>query len=70
MRSGTWLAALFLLTVTALAVFAPLLASEDAGVLVKYGPDGVDLSARFVPPGNGHLLGTDELGRDVLTRGL
>ncbi|TDD83819.1 ABC transporter permease [Actinomadura darangshiensis] len=42
------------------AVFAPLLAPDD--------PNAVTLARRLLPPGGGHLLGTDALGRDVLSR--
>ena len=42
------------------AVFAPLLA--------PYAPGAQDLAARLLPPSGGHLLGTDELGRDILSR--
>ncbi len=43
------------------AAFAPLLAPAD--------PNVQSLSVRLAPPGtDGHLLGTDRLGRDVLSR--
>lgn len=43
------------------AIFAPLVAPYD--------PNGTDLRALLLPPFSpGHLLGTDELGRDVLSR--
>ncbi|HEY3060578.1 MAG TPA: nickel transporter permease [Chloroflexota bacterium] len=42
------------------AVFAPWLAPED--------PYRVSLEIRLQPPGSGHVLGTDELGRDILSR--
>jgi peptide/nickel transport system permease protein len=42
------------------AMFAPLLA--------PYNPYTVSLDARLQPPGEGHPLGTDELGRDILSR--
>ena len=42
------------------AVFAPLLTSWD--------PIEQDLSNSLQDPGNGHLLGTDQLGRDVFAR--
>jgi peptide/nickel transport system permease protein len=35
---------------------------------VPYSPNSVDLTERLEPPGARHLLGTDDLGRDVLSR--
>ncbi|MFC9691036.1 ABC transporter permease [Kribbella sp. NPDC056951] len=59
-RPGLTLAVLFLI-VLAVAVVAPkLLAPSD--------PLLVDPAKSFLPPGSGHLLGTDESGRDVLSR--
>lgn len=42
------------------AVFAPWLAPHDPGQL--------DLARRLLGPGHGHWFGTDELGRDILSR--
>jgi peptide/nickel transport system permease protein len=42
------------------ALFAPVLAPAD--------PTAIDLAARLAPPGAGHLLGNDALGRDILSR--
>ncbi|MCL2029705.1 MAG: ABC transporter permease [Deltaproteobacteria bacterium] len=39
-----------------------------AGVLAPEDPDRPNLKARLQPPGPGHILGTDALGRDVLSR--
>jgi peptide/nickel transport system permease protein len=39
-----------------------------APVLTSYDPAAIDPAHRLTPPGPGHLLGTDRLGRDVLTR--
>ncbi len=39
-----------------------------ADQLVSYNPNAVDLTQRFIPPGPGHLFGTDNLGRDILSR--
>lgn len=44
----------------ALALFGPLLASGD--------PNAQDLMQTVAPPSAAHPLGTDEVGRDVLTR--
>src|SRR5437868_9771082 len=42
------------------AIFAPF--------LTPYNPYAVALDARLQSPGDGHWLGTDELGRDILAR--
>ncbi len=39
-----------------------------ADQLVSYNPNAVDLTQRFIPPGPGHFFGTDNLGRDILSR--
>ena len=44
----------------AIAILAPLIA--------PYSPDEGDLTKRLNPPGREHLLGTDPLGRDLLSR--
>jgi peptide/nickel transport system permease protein len=44
----------------AVALFAPVLAPHD--------PNEIETRARRKPPSATHLLGTDELGRDVLSR--
>jgi peptide/nickel transport system permease protein len=44
------------------ALFAPLLAPHD--------PAQLDLAHRLLPPSPSHWFGTDELGRDVLSRTL
>jgi peptide/nickel transport system permease protein len=43
-----------------LALFAPWIAPHD--------PAAQDLSSRLLGPGAGHWMGTDELGRDILSR--
>ena len=44
------------------ALFAPIISSHD--------PAQINLSARLTPPSAAHWFGTDELGRDVLSRTL
>lgn len=55
-----WLAAVFLLVVAAMAIFAPVLAPNDPGY--------ADFAAAQSDPSSAHLLGTDELGRDTFSR--
>ncbi|TAN79006.1 MAG: ABC transporter permease [Magnetospirillum sp.] len=55
MKAGVLLLILMLLA----AVLAPLVLPE---------PEALDLTARFAPPSLDHLLGTDELGRDLASR--
>lgn len=45
-----------------------ILMSVCAPVLTTYGRDDIDLYNIEAPPNSDHILGTDELGRDVLTR--
>jgi len=35
---------------------------------VPFSPNAIELTERLQPPGNGHYLGTDDLGRDILAR--
>jgi peptide/nickel transport system permease protein len=51
---------LFVGTSVLAALLAPLLAPAD--------PLALDLGARLVPPNSIHLLGTDQAGRDLLSR--
>lgn len=39
-----------------------------AGVLAPHDPDLVDVARKFAPPSTSHPLGTDNLGRDLLSR--
>jgi peptide/nickel transport system permease protein len=60
-RNLTALAAMtFLVVVSALALFAPVVAPAH--------PMQVDTADQLAPPSRAHLLGTDFLGRDVLSR--
>jgi len=44
------------------------LLSFCAGFITPYDPDALDAWHVLLPPSSAHLFGTDELGRDVLTR--
>jgi peptide/nickel transport system permease protein len=54
------LSVLYLLALGAAALAAPLIAPRS--------PTDQDLAARFTPPSGAFLLGTDDLGRDILSR--
>jgi ABC-type dipeptide/oligopeptide/nickel transport system permease subunit len=51
---------LFLIVISLGALFAPALSPHH--------PTRPNIPARFQPPGGQHLLGTDDLGRDIATR--
>jgi peptide/nickel transport system permease protein len=53
---GTVVMSLFIL----MGIFAPLIAPYD--------PLQQDLAGKFAPPSRAHLMGQDELGRDILSR--
>jgi len=60
---GNWAAVaglVIVVLVVLMAILAPLLA--------PYGAEEINLRARMQPPSGAHLLGTDELGRDILSR--
>jgi peptide/nickel transport system permease protein len=73
-RSETWrrlrasragvVAAIYLVALGLVAVGAPVLADG----MLHVGPISTDLDNRFAMPGEGHWLGTDQLGRDSLAR--
>ncbi|RDL46505.1 putative D,D-dipeptide transport system permease protein DdpC [Ensifer sp. M14] len=61
LKSPTSAFGLAVLTLLVLvAAFAPLIATHD--------PYAQDLALTLQAPGNGHLFGTDELGRDIFSR--
>jgi peptide/nickel transport system permease protein len=60
-RSRTAVAGLVVL----MAMFA---SAALAGVILPYNPDAADLTATLHTPTPTHLFGTDQLGRDILTR--
>ncbi|MDP9867193.1 MULTISPECIES: ABC transporter permease [Streptosporangium] len=57
------------LVTAALAVLAVLIvAAVSAPLIAPHDPDGIDLSATLSGSGADHLLGTDQSGRDILSR--
>ncbi|MHC6178031.1 ABC transporter permease [Glutamicibacter sp. X7] len=57
-----------LLSAPAIVLALFLLATVFAPVLAPYDPNAQDLAARLQGPSLAHWLGTDDLGRDTLTR--
>ena len=57
---GVYLSAAFLLLLVLLSVLAPFVA--------PYSPTDQDMNAVLMPASPEHLIGTDDLGRDVLSR--
>jgi peptide/nickel transport system permease protein len=51
-----------------LVVLVMILVAVLAPILAPYDPNALDLSAQLAPPQPGHWFGTDDLGRDVLSR--
>lgn len=60
---NNWLAILGLVVVISLVILAIL-----APFIAPFDPAKVDLLKAHLPPGGEHLLGTDEIGRDVFSR--
>lgn len=57
------------LTVAGLVVVLGIvIAALLAPIIAPYDPVALDIEALLVPPGRAHPLGTDELGRDILSR--
>ena len=54
--------------ISAIIIALFILAAILAPVLTPYTFDQQDIFARLAPPSGAHPLGTDELGRDILTR--
>lgn len=59
-RPAALLSAIYLVLLAGVAIAAPLIA--------PYSPIGQDIYNTLLPPSLEHLLGTDDLGRDVLSR--
>ncbi|MEQ8708109.1 MAG: ABC transporter permease [Rhodospirillales bacterium] len=57
------ISAIFLALLALLVIAAPLIAR-----MMNIDPEAVNLLTRFGPPDGRHLLGTDELGRDLMLR--
>lgn len=72
-RSGTgrrrrWVRRYGLAVVGGVVILAWVVTALLAPIVTPYAPDTVNVAGRLVAPSAIHRLGTDELGRDVLTR--
>jgi peptide/nickel transport system permease protein len=67
-RVVRWLTKRWSLTFGMAAVIVLCLAALGAGLLAAYPPDAQHMATTLQPPSGLHLLGTDEFGRDVLSR--
>ncbi|MGI9145962.1 MAG: ABC transporter permease [Chloroflexota bacterium] len=68
-RGGIWLLGRSRLLTTGVAICLPLaLIAMFAPTLAPYDPLAVQARQRLQPPGAAHLMGTDDLGRDILSR--
>ena len=67
-RRQRWLRRYLLPVLGGGVILAWLLAAALAGWITPYAPNTVDVAGRLAAPSLAHWLGTDELGRDVLTR--
>jgi peptide/nickel transport system permease protein len=63
-----WLRRYLLPSIGGAVIVAWLLAALLAAWITPYAPDTVNVAGRLAAPSWAHWLGTDELGRDVLTR--
>jgi peptide/nickel transport system permease protein len=60
-------ALVYVVFVGLLAIAAPIIAGSKSS-LIPFGPNDVDVASRLRAPDSQHRFGTDELGRDVLSR--
>jgi peptide/nickel transport system permease protein len=67
-RSRRWLRRYWLATLGAVIVLAWILVAVVSPYLAPYPPEALDVTKRLLPPSSEHWLGTDLLGRDVLSR--
>ena len=67
-RRQRWLRRYLLAALGCAVILAWLLGALLAPWITPYAPDTVNVAGRLAAPSLAHWLGTDELGRDVLTR--
>ena len=67
-RAQRWRRRYGVAAVGAAIILLWILIAIGCPLLSRYSPNAVDVTIRLKPPSAAHWLGTDELGRDVLTR--
>ena len=69
-RTSAWrlLAGNPVTVLSALVLVAVIVIALTASWIIPYGVNDVDVPQALRPPGGAHWMGTDELGRDVLSR--
>ncbi|MBV8912396.1 MAG: ABC transporter permease [Acetobacteraceae bacterium] len=67
-RARSWYRRYGLALLGASIVLLWIVVAVAAPVIAPYSPTDVDVTARLLHPSASHLLGTDELGRDVFSR--
>jgi peptide/nickel transport system permease protein len=67
-RFLAWVSLGYLALMIVVALGRSVVAGEGRFALVPYHPDEINLGERLQAPSSVHLLGTDDLGRDVLAR--
>jgi peptide/nickel transport system permease protein len=67
-RGQRWRRRYAVAAIGAAIIAAWIVIAVAAPLLTPYDPNAVDVMIRLRPPSAAHWLGTDELGRDVLTR--
>jgi peptide/nickel transport system permease protein len=67
-RLFRWLAGDLRAALAILVLMVLLVVADGAPWIAPYAPTGQDANNMLAPPGPGHLLGTDDLGRDIFSR--
>lgn len=66
-RAGAWLRDPFFTIGTAIVVVFAVFAIAP-GLVAPRSPTELDVASQLLPPSGEHLMGTDEVGRDIFTR--
>src|SRR5262249_42264097 len=67
-RLARWLAGDLRAALAILVLLLLVIVAIGAPWIAPYAPTAQDVNNMLAPPGAGHLLGTDDLGRDIFSR--